>query len=244
MSCLLYLQGVLPGLTDFLKLEASPLQKFPPGTVQIRAPGGLSGEWPCVESRGGEKPFRPAIQLHLLRYADGTLLFEKGYGWVLPGWGFWRLGLLWKFKRVADAFKEAISETEQVPELFQIQLEMLLRSACLLYNHSSAVRERVGNCPSGRVAIRLKMEAGESPMRCWIGLSGEGILTWGRGDSPGEVNGSLEVRSRKVIEQLFTGKLIGEEAVGKGTVAMRGNIPLIQGLNTVFENLELYIKPW
>lgn len=241
LSAHLYLQGVLPALAEFSESSHSPLASTPRGRLNFRGPKGLYGSWPHQQSRTAGSPNNsPGLTLHFFSAKQIVSLFEKGFGFFLPGRGWQHLGLLWVFQKNGKAFQRTIQKEEVPPEVFQIQLHLLLRLSCLLYEANELLRKRVGALPEGHVNIRM---GGEGGVESWFGFeTGKGLI-WGPGAAPSPVRGTLEIPDRKTVRQVFAGQLIGEEAVSDGRVRMRGHIPFIQSVNLVFESLERYVKP-
>ncbi len=235
ISALLYLQGVLPALSEYSRWQEGGRVGC---GVHFLGPDGLRGSWPGAgEDRAG------CLVIRFPRHRDIVGLFERGRGWFFPVGGWHRLGLLLDFRRTGKAFEGAVRDGEPRKELVQIQLNLLLRLAVLLYGADSELRRRVGALPERPIELVMGEAAFEEPAAGWVcGRPGEG-LEWGVGEAVEPVAGRLVVEDSKVIRDVFGGTLIGEEAVNRGTVRMSGNIPAIQALNLVFEAVEGRVKP-
>mgnify|MGYP006266978443 FL=1 len=236
VSSLLYLRGVLPALGEYLRFCEPGWSR---GGVVFKGPDHLSGVWPEEEVVRGAG----CLELRFPRFRDIIGLFERGRGWFFPVGGWHHLGRLLEFRRNGAAFESALRAGSPGKELIQIQLNLLLRLASLLYGEDEDLRGRVGALPERPIELLFGRAAFPEPAAAWVCARPSGCLSWSTGRATEPVAGRLAVEDPGVIREVFSGSLIGEEAVNRGAVRMSGNIPAIQSLNLVFEALEGRVKP-
>lgn len=237
LSCLLYLRGVLPALTEHgAAVGLLPVR----GGIVFHGTGCIRGAWPLLKDAELVKGAPGYLHLHFFRMRDVRGFFEQRRFRMCPGRGFWRLSLLLKFRKAGQSLEAALRNPRPPVTLRALQLRLMLRCAGLLHE---AMGSGARKLPPGIAIFELFPEEGCAPVSVWAGADSSGSLVWGEGRPPEIPAGRVRLFGQPVLNQLFSGKLIGEEAVARGEIAMEGDIPLIQALNLVFEDLERYIRP-
>lgn len=75
----------------------------------------------------------------------------------------------------------------------------------------------------------VELTVGDSELKGWVRREGE-IWESGRGRAPGKVNARLSFADIDTAFGLFTGSVVALNALGRGTVSIRGKVPMIQTL--------------
>ena len=91
--------------------------------------------------------------------------------------------------------------------------------------------------PDGLVELAVE----GSDLKGWVRRRGS---TWesGRGEAPGRVNSRLSFADMDTAFGLFTGSVVALNALGRGTVAIRGRVPMIQTLFPLLDRFSEIMK--
>lgn len=91
--------------------------------------------------------------------------------------------------------------------------------------------------PDGLVELAVE----GTDLKGWVRRQGE---RWesGRGDAPGPVNSRLTFADLDTAFGLFTGRVVALNALGRGTVSIRGRVPMIQTLFPLLDRFSEIMK--
>lgn len=96
---------------------------------------------------------------------------------------------------------------------------------------------RSSKMPDG--LVELKVEG--TVLKGWIRRRGA-VWESGRGEAPGPVNSRLTFADLDTAFGLFTGNVVALHALGRGTVSIRGRIPMIQTLFPLLDRFSEIMK--
>ena len=174
--------------------------------------------------------------------------FFGGAAWAvpLPIWGGWRIGLLARFAKVAERLEAVMDGHTAVlasPEGRRLHTRLSLIAAGLglapLAAGDPEAIAMLDGLPPGLAAFLIE---GEPDSTVWFdSTAGRRVSGWSEPPRRPDVRivfGSVSMAYGAMRDEADT-----MAAIGAGTMAIDGLIPLADGLNVVMERLRLYLQP-
>ena len=250
--CRLYLEAVLPCLTDLAAQDpdARAIIGNARGRIALRVLGGPVALVTFDQGRvawSNTSHSWPSVTLLFFSRAHLNAFFG-GAGWAvpLPIWGGWRVGLLGRFAKLAERLEAVLDGHAEVlasADGRRLHARLSLIAAGLgLAPLAAGDKEAIGlleNLPPGLAAFRIE---GEPNSTVWFdSAAGRRVSGWS--DPPRRpdvriVFGSLSLAYAAMRDEADT-----MAAIGAGQLKIDGLIPLADGLNVIMERLRLYLQP-
>jgi hypothetical protein len=250
--CRLYLEAVLPCLTDLAAQDADSraILGNARGSIALRV---LGGPGAVVAFDQGQAAWSitsrtwPSVTLLFFSRAHLNAFFG-GAAWALPLplWGGWRIGLLARFSKLAERLEAVLDGHAEVlagPEGRRLHARLSLIAAGLgLAPLAAGDAEAMGvlnGLPAGLAAFRIE---GEANSTVWFDCAaGQRVSGWSEPPRRPDVRivfGSLSLAYAAMRDEADT-----MAAIGAGELKIDGLIPLADGLNVIMERLRLYLQP-
>jgi hypothetical protein len=250
--CRLYLEAVLPCLTDLAAQDpdARAILGNARGSIALRVLGGPGALVRFDQGRvAWSKTSHSWPSVTLLFFSRSHLnAFFGGAAWAvpLPIWGGWRIGLLARFAKLAERLEAVLDGHAEVlasADGRRLHARLSLIAAGLgLAPLAAGDKEAIGlleNLPPGLAAFRIE---GEPNSTVWFDSAAARRVS-GWSDPPRRpdvyiVFGSLSLAYAAMRDEADT-----MAAIGAGELTIDGLIPLADGLNVIMERLRLYLQP-
>ncbi len=134
-------------------------------------------------------------------------------------------------KRVGElSSQKEFSSPEEKLLVTEILMTAALRGVAETAKVDPWTAPQSAHMPNGIVELAVE----GSGLKGWLRRDGK---TWesGRGAAPGKVNARLSFADVDTAYGLFTGSVVALNALGRGTVSIRGKVPMVQKLFPLLE---------
>ncbi|MDE1171173.1 MAG: hypothetical protein PW734_08210 [Verrucomicrobium sp.] len=246
----LYLHAVLPCLADLAAhdLAAREILEGARGALAFRVLGGPAATVRFDGPAVCHQPCRVAPDAELLFLSSAHLnAFFSGKKWALPLplWGFWRVGLLARFSRLAkrlEAVLDGAPAILAIAEGRRLHARLSLIAAGLglgpLAEGDAEAQGMLRALPRGLASFSID---GEADTTVWFDNAAPPAAGWGEPPSRPAARvtfGDVETAYGALRDEIDT-----LAAVGSCKIRVDGLVPLADGLNFVMERLRVYLQP-
>ncbi len=241
----LHLRAVLPALTDLIA-ERDPgacaivESDF---ALELRVRDDLRA---TVRARAGavevtETPGPGAARLQFRNAAALNALFQERPGVPpLPTSGFWRIGAIIRFARMAKRMSAVLqpAAASDVPRERHARLAfgVAMRALPLVTAHDEIARRILRSTPSGLVLLSVPPAGFEA----WVRVTAEGVVT-GPGAPTDPPSARISVRDLGSALASLAGEADSQAEVGLGRVVVEGLLPLADGFDALLQRVDAYL---
>jgi SCP-2 sterol transfer family len=250
--CRLYLEAVLPCLTDLAAQDpdSRAIIGNARGRIALRILGGPGAVVTFDQGRiAWSNSSRSWASVTLLFFSRAHLnAFFGGAAWALPLpiWGGWRIGLLARFAKLAERLEAVLDGHTEVLASAQgrrLHARLSLIAAGLgLAPLAAGDAEAIGllqGLPAGLAAFRIE---GEPNSTVWFdSAAGRRLSGWS--DPPRRPDVCIVFGSVSLAYAAMRDEADTMAAIGSGELKIDGLIPLADGLNVIMERLRIYLQP-
>jgi hypothetical protein len=244
----LNLCAVLQNLEDLVRLDAdmAALTKDWDIAVQFSVSGGPKAyvafkDGACTHGVGSCP--NPAVRLFFFSPAHLNRMFD-GQGTPVPLKGFTKLRFLSKeFARLTERLEYYLK-----PDTCRLQnggfrkvntaltLYTGVYAVKVLAEHEDLARKIAAGLPEGVMAMRV-LNGGPA---AWIEVR-DGRIAVGKGE-PENATAYMDFRDADAAHAVLSGQVDSFQAIGRGQLALRGQVPLIESIGLILDRVERYLK--
>src|SRR3990167_2194512 len=243
----LYLQAVLPTLTEFVRLDSAARSiidnsKFSLSIGVINKVGILlnidNGRVSYYKSYAAY-PFRSSINLRFLSFKHLNHFF-KGHTWAAPILlkGFSKIRHLKKFSQLTDRLTALLLD-KSVFNAVQAQLifSILGKGLFVLAKYDPVAQNILQDLPFGLAEFSLGHDGVQS---FWFEHTNKGPGS-GFGVAPKRPEVKIHFKNIEIAHAAFSNKLDTLAAIGSQDIKISGLIPLADGLSLIMERVDSYL---
>jgi hypothetical protein len=246
----LYLHAVLPALEELLRSspEARALLQGQDWSVRFGIPG-KTGRSLYFKNEAAASSVASAsdtsLELIFFSCAHVVALFEnKFWGVPLPLWGFWHLGKMKTFQKLAGLLQKSLSPPSADADAAALRLHvrltlgLALHALPVLARFETETRRELAKGPEGLVTFRLDGDDFSGWAHWKAGAPSAGI-----GPAPRQADVEISFRNIEIAAAALSNRIDSLAAVGSGDIRVEGFVPLADAVNRALERIPLYLSP-